>query len=193
MIRRLTILAAAAAGAAVPLLLASAGAAVPRPRAIATRAPDLGGQLTIRDGSCHFSPQIAAAFERMMTFSGPGRPVVHRIRIGGMSAVPRLTYRAARSSEYPDWSARAEATLPRPALWNGLSVRALRVEAEHEGFGEGIILNAPPESVQRVLRRLGIRAPLPPGLLELPVTECAASLSLRRVRGGTALICSGGC
>ena len=176
-------------------LVGASGAAlalVPR-RAAQSRPVDLSARLRIEDGVCSFSPQIDRAVGGMMSFNGEGRPTARTVRLGGMSLRPRLTYHPQTDPNSANWNASAEATLPRPATWNGLRLRGLRALAEHEGSAEGIVLDAQPAAVQRVLRGQGINVPLPPDVLDLPVEACSASLYLERVGGRTALMCSSGC
>jgi hypothetical protein len=177
---------------ATALLLAPASAFV-QPGGSQRPAVDISGPLEIEDGSCRFSPVVDQALQTMMSPGESGTPVVSPAQVGPFRIMPELTYRPQRSTEQADWSARAEARMPSPALWNGLRVRSLTVEAAHEYYAEGMVFADTPARVQGVLRRQGINAPLPPGSLDLPVDACAASLQLEKVRGGTALACSAGC
>ena len=185
-------LAAGLAVGATALLLAPASADV-QPGGSQRPAVDISGQLVVEDGTCRFSPAVDQALETMMTPGESGTPAVNPVQVGPFRITPQLTYRPQRSTEYADWNARAEARMPSPALWNGLRVRSLTVEAAHEYHAEGMVLAETPARVQGVLRRQGINVPLPPGSLDLPVDACAASLQLEKVRGGTALTCGAGC
>ena len=193
MARRFVLLAAAAAGGALSVLMDPASALAPRVRATA-RPVDLSARLTITDETCSFSPVVDRALEGMVSQEGSGRPAARWVTIGPMRLLPVVTYHPQTSREYADWSARAEARLTGPAVWNGLRVRGLVVEMAHEAYSAGMIFDARPQAVRSVLARQGINVPLPPESLDLPVEACAASMQLYAVPGGgTALTCSSGC
>ena len=190
MIRRLMLLAGVAAGVAVPLLMAPLSAV--GPRVSRARAVDLSSTLTIQDGECSFSPQIDAALERMLTGTAGGDLVPRQVSVGQM----RLRSRVVRTAPTPPGgtgSFDAVAVLPGPAVWTGLPVEALIVGTGIESSYQGLRFRASPQAVQRALRRLGIRAPLPPDLLDLPVDQCSASLRIDRTARGAELTCGSGC
>ena len=178
-----------AAGSVLSLVISPAGAE----RSASSRAAvDISSPLTIHDGECSFSPEIDAALDRMLTGTERGRLVPRQVRVGRIPLRSRVV-QTAPAPAGGTASFNSVAVLPRPALWNGLPVQALIVGTGLESSYQGLRFRASPRAVQRVLRGLGINAPLPPDLLDLPVEQCAASLRIDRTATGAELTCGSGC
>lgn len=94
----------------------------------------------------------------------------------------------------------ASVMLPTGTTWHGLKLSRITTEwflppDTDSSYSRTVNFLQSPQELQNVLNRLGFNAPLDPDYSELSDTynSCGGGMSIRKIPGGSSLICSWGC